>query len=336
MSGFIQTEAVSLRYRAAMTDLTRKRLLITNFYSSEQESDLSEPPNCKGFGRIRHFRRTTSQGWPPNPLPIDPACKALSLLPTDMLRAQVFQNAACNWRCWYCFVPFNLLAANRRYSDWLSASTLVYLYLNQPDPPPMIDLTGGEPSLVPEWVPWIMTELRNRGLEREMYLWSDDNLSNDFFWRFLSDTDRELVATYRNYGRVCCFKGFNAESFSFNTSAEPALFERQFDLMAQLLKTGIDLYAYVTLSAPSRVKIEEDMSRFVDRLQKLDENLPLRTIPLEVQVFTPVKARLKEITEEALKNQEFAIEQWQKELENRYSSKDRSRNITAVALGKRG
>ena len=334
MSPFIQTEAMSLRYRDAMTDLKNKRLLITNFCGSEQEKDLSDPPNCKGFGRIRHFRRTTSQGWPPNPLPIDPACKALGLPPTDMIRAQVFQNAACNWRCWYCFVPFNLLAANRRYSDWLSSSTLVDLYLNQPDLPLMIDLTGGEPSLVPEWVPWMMAELRNRNLERKIYLWSDDNLSNDFFWRFLSDTDRELVAAYKNYGRVCCFKGFNAKSFSFNTGAEPSLFERQFDLMDQLLKTGIDLYAYVTLSTPARVRMEEDMSRFVDRLQELDENLPLRTIPLEVQVFTPAKKRLKEKMKEALRNQKLAIELWQEKLTNRYASKDLSQNITDVTLGK--
>ena len=73
----IDTEAVSARYRAASLDLDGKRLLITNFLGTEQESDLSEPPNCDGFGRVRHFRRATSPGWPPNPLPIDPACRAL-------------------------------------------------------------------------------------------------------------------------------------------------------------------------------------------------------------------------------------------------------------------
>lgn len=84
----------------------------------------------------------------------------------------------------------------------------------------------------------MMTELRARGLERHVYLWSDDNLSTDYFWRFLSDADRELVATYPTYGRVCCFKGFNAASFAFNTRAEPALFERQFVLMQRLLTLG--------------------------------------------------------------------------------------------------
>jgi uncharacterized Fe-S cluster-containing radical SAM superfamily protein len=251
-----------------------------------------------------------------------------------MIRAQVFQYAACNWRCWYCYVPFELLSANSDYSDWLSPATLIDRYLDQPDPPPIIDLTGGQPDLVPEWVPWMMAELRNRGLEHQVYLWSDDNLSNDYFWRFLSDADIELIATYPNYGRVCCLKGFNAKSFAFNTRAEQALFDQQFELMKKLLTLGIDLYAYATFTAPSRDGIEEDMRRFVDRLQMLDENLPLRTVPLEIQEFTPVKERLSSATADALQNQRIAIEAWLQELESRFSSEELSCNIADIPLHK--
>jgi hypothetical protein len=45
----INTEALSARYRAASVDLSSKRLLITNFRNTEQEKDLSEPPNCGGM-----------------------------------------------------------------------------------------------------------------------------------------------------------------------------------------------------------------------------------------------------------------------------------------------
>lgn len=328
----INTEVLSSRYRAASVDLEGKRLLITNFLNTEQEKDLSEPPNCGGIGRIRHFRRETSSSWAPNPLPIDPACKALGLPSTDMIRAQVFQNAACNWRCWYCYVPFDLLRANPDYSDWLSPATLIDRYLDQPDPPPIIDLTGGQPDLVPEWVPWMMAEIKNRGLEQQIYLWSDDNLSNDYFWKFLSNADIELIATYPKYGRVCCFKGFNAESFAFNTSAEPALFDQQFELLRRLLTLGIDLYAYATFTSTRSVGIAEDMRRFVDRLQMLDENLPLRTVPLQIQEFTPVKQRLNQDIYEVLHNQQIAIEAWRHELESRYSSEERACNIASIPL----
>lgn len=328
----INTEALSARYREASVDLHNKRLLITNFYNTQQENDLTEPPNCKGFGRVRHFRRSSNNDWPSNPLPIDPACRALGLQATNMIRAQVFQSAACNWRCWYCFVPFELLSANRKYSEWMSPSQLIDLYLDQPDPPSMIDLTGGQPDLVPEWVPWMMAELKERGLEHQVYLWSDDNLSNDYFWQFLSNAALELVAAYPNYGRVCCFKGFNAESFAFNTRAESALFDQQFQLMKRLLKLGIDLYAYATFTTPAASEIVSDMARFIDRLQEIDHNLPLRTVPLEIQTFTPVKGRLNDVTQMGLKNQCLAIEAWKTELENRYSSIERSQSITDVPL----
>jgi uncharacterized Fe-S cluster-containing radical SAM superfamily protein len=336
MAAWIDTDAVSARYRAQAIDLEHQRLLVTNFRGTEQEQDLSEPPNCEGFGRLRHFRRVTCAGWPANPLPIDPACKALGLSMPDALRAQVFQNAVCNWRCWYCFVPFNLLAANLKYAAWLSPARLIDLYLNQSDPPAVLDLTGGQPDLVPEWIPWMMTELRARGLERHVYLWSDDNLSTDYFWRFLSDADRELVATYPTYGRVCCFKGFNAASFAFNTRAEPALFERQFVLMQRLLTLGMDLYAYATFTTPSRPKIPEDMARFVDRLQELDEHLPLRLVPLEIREFTPVKSRQNELTQAALTHQHLAVEAWQKELEGRYSSVQRALSMVDIPLRQGG
>ncbi len=192
----IDTDVYSTHLREKAIDLDGRKLLVTNFHRTEQEKDLTEPPNCGGFGRVRHFRRATSPGWIANPLPLDPACKALSLPRADMMRAQVFQNAACNWRCWYCFVPFNLLSANPKYADWISAAKLVEMYMEQDDPPVMIDLTGGQPDLVPEWVPWMMRELQARGLSDRVYLWSDDNLSNDYFWKYLSAADQELVATY--------------------------------------------------------------------------------------------------------------------------------------------
>jgi uncharacterized Fe-S cluster-containing radical SAM superfamily protein len=328
----INTQALSERYREQSIDLYGKRLLITNFHNTDQEKDLSEPPNARGFGRVRHFRRVTTAGWPPNPLPIDPTCRALGLPTVDNIRAQAFQNASCNWRCWYCFVPFDLLAANRRYSDWLSPAELIDLYLNQDDPPRIIDLTGGQPDLVPEWIPWMMNELRKRGLDQSTYLWSDDNLSNDYLWRFLSDDELELIANYKNYGRVCCFKGFDVESFSFNTGAEPELFDKQFDLLKRLLSIRVDLYAYATITTPSTTDLSDHMRRFVDRLQNLDEKLPLRTVPLEIQLFTPMIKRLDETKTRALKNQWIAVEAWLKELDNRFTASERALNIAYVQL----
>lgn len=331
----IDTDGFSRQLRHRAIDPTNRRILVTDFRGSLQAEDLTEPINCSGVGRIRHFHRISRTGWCPNPLPLDPASRALGITAVNELRAQVFQNAACNWRCWYCFVDFPLLSADLNHSRWLSAADLVDLYLSEPGRPSVIDLTGGQPDLVPEWPLWIMQELVTRGIADEVYVWSDDNLSNDYFWQFLNDADRDLLLNYKLYGKVGCFKGFNATSFSFNTNADARLFDRQFLLMERLITLGLDQYAYVTFTTPSCDNIERDMSAFVDRLQSIDHNLPLRTIPLEIQTFTPNKARIDADPlkyEAALSNQWLALEAWLNELARRFSAAECAVNIAEVEL----
>ena len=76
----------------------------------------------------------------------------------------------------------------------------------------------------------------------------------------------------------------------------------------------------------------QDMARFVDRLQELDEHLPLRMVPLEIREFTPVKSRQNELTYTALMHQHLAVESWQKELEARYSSAQRALRMVDIPL----
>jgi uncharacterized Fe-S cluster-containing radical SAM superfamily protein len=330
----IDTKSLAARYRAATVDLANKKLLVTNFRGTEQEKDLTEAANCDGFGRIRHFHRKTSPGWPANPLPIDPAGAALCLGHRDEIRAQVFQNAACNWRCWYCFVPFNLLSADRTHSAWLTPLELLQLFLKQPDRPLVLDLSGGQPELVPEWTDWMIEEIESNDLRGQVYLWSDDNLSCDYFWRYLNSAQQEAVARYPYYGRVACFKGFDEDSFAFNTRAEKSWFKRQFELMQRLVRSGMDVYAYATFTAPTSTGISEGMPRFIDQLQAIHENLPLRTVPLEIQKFTPVLGRLDGVPQATFDHQWRAVELWQRELDRRFSASIRDLPITEIRIGK--
>lgn len=326
--GTIKTDDFSAVLRRKAINLARKKILLAHLKGSDQESDITEGANCNGYGRIRHFRRATSPGWPANPLPIDPACHRLGLPSVDVLRAQVFQNSACNWRCWYCFVPFPLLLPNSSNAAMMSAAEMIDLHLKEGDPAKVIDLSGGQPDLTPEWIPWMMAELKKRGLDQEFYLWSDDNLSNDYLFRFLGADEIELIKSYRNYGKVCCFKGFDAESFAFNTDASPQLFDRQFELFGRYLELGIDLYAYATFTSPSPDRIGEKMAKFLDRLQAVHPNLPLRLIPLEISSkFVPVQKRVKPIHESAILIQQEAIKHWNQEIEKRFAKQQRQQSI---------
>jgi len=263
---------------------------------------------------------------------MDPAAFKLGLPYEDLLLAQVFQNACCNWRCWYCYVPYSLLQADQSHSRWLSASEIVDLYSKERNAPHLIDLSGGQPDLTPEWIPWMMRELMSRNLADQVYLWSDDNLSNDYFWRYLGRDDIALVREYRNYGKVCCFKGFNPASFAFNTRADPSLFAQQFKLFERNLQLGIDIYGYSTFTTDTDSGLSHDISAFVDRLQSISVNLPLRVIPLEIRPYSPAKQRMRPGHEHALRLQWHAISAWKSELEHRFSLAMRSLPIHEIPI----
>lgn len=328
----IDTEKLSAHLRSKGIDISRQAISITNFTGSDQEKDFQDPSNCDGFGRIRHFKFKASDDWPSNPLPILPAAKALGLKPDAEIRAQVFQNSICNWRCWYCFVDFDLLKGDTKHSSFLTADEIVDLYLNQNDPPTMIDLSGGQPDLTPEWVPWMMQSLIDRGLQDKVYLWSDDNLSNDYLWRYLTSDQISLMLNYKMYSRVSCFKGIDARSFSLNTKAEPDLFVNQFNLCKRLVDTGFDLYGYITLTAETNTNFNLAISKFLDQIQEISEKLPLRIIPLEVKMYQPLMPRMDDTFNDMMKGQYLAIKIWEDELKKRFSHHDLTLPITEISI----
>ena len=249
--------------------------------------------------------------------------------------ALVFQNAACAWRCWYCFVPYGLLKADPNRAEWFTADELVELYRQIPDSPRIIDLSGGSPDLVPEWTPWMMRALKDAKLDQTTYLWTDDNLSTTYLFDMLSTAELDLLRAYRNYGRVCCIKGFDARSFTFNTRAAPCRYDRQFEILSRLVGLGIDVYGYVTLTSAHEDRIQQGVCDLVDRLQSIDQYLPLRVVPLQIQVFTPVEERIVRSSDRrrSLEIQEEAIAEWTAELERRFDSALRTRSICDVPLG---
>lgn len=328
----IDTDLYSNRLRERAIIPSEQKVLIARLSGSEQEKDLTTPVNCRGYGRIRHFRLFNHDDWSPNPLPILPACKALGHPPDVVLRAQVFQNAACNWRCWYCFVDFNRLSADRRFSEYFTSNELIKLYLEEVDRPEVIDLSGGQPALVPEWLLWTMESLGENGLEGKIFLWSDDNLSNRYFWNFLNHQQRKKIARFPKYSRVACFKGYDEISFAFNTFAAPEFFHQQFEIYRDLLKEGLDLYAYVTFTAVPHEGLQVTMERFVDKLQAIHPNLPLRTVPLKIDVFTPTQNRIKKNHEMALTFQYEVHQAWLEQINQRFSETERSLPICEISM----
>ena len=323
---WIDTEGYSAKLRRLIVDTEARAVRLTEFGSSKQASDLSVPPNCEGFGRIHHFNSDEGPDWPANPLPILPAAKALGRAGMEKIEAQVFQNAGCNWRCWYCFVPFEDLTGRR--GELVSVSRMAeWLEVAEPRPL-MVDLTGGQPDLTPEWPVWFLRELDERNIDN-VYVWSDDNLSTDYLWRYLSQEDIDYLGSHPRYGRACCLKGYNSSSFSFNTKAEPSGYDYQFELLRRMRDTtNVDFYLYVTFTTTDCENVERDMEVFVDRLQDIAPNLPLRTIPLKVEEWGPVTDRLDDERRASLLLQHVVLGEWEGQIQRRFDSSQRALTVT--------
>lgn len=297
--------------RPLVLDPAARAILMSRIGGTNQEADLSAPTNCDGFGRVRHFRRNVVSGWPENPLPIDPAARWLRMSPSTEMNAQVFQVAACAWRCWYCFVPYSSLRADPATSKWWTAEALVDAYLELDDRPPILDLSGGSPDLAPEWIAWTLEAIEARGETGETFVWSDDNLSST---RLLEGEGRgllEAIARHPNYGRACCLKGFDGPSFAFNTRAHPDGFERQMAILSAYAGSEIDIYVYLPLVGPSDADPRALVGTIVDRLAAIRPDLPARTVPLFVGTFKTMQGRLDATRREALQRQWELLRHWQ-------------------------
>lgn len=326
------SETVPLHCRQKVYRPNTNQFLLSKIAESEQAGDLSIPPNCEGYGRIHHFRRRVDTEWMDDPLPIDPACKALGLTYVDMLETQVFQLAVCNLHCWYCFVPNTLKCAETEASKWFTAEEMIDIFLKEENRACIIDLSGGNPELVPEWVVQTMKTLDKRGLSEKIYLWSDDTLTTDYTFQFLSKEDLNYFKNYRNYGKVCCFKGFDSSSFSFNSGLPENMFNKQFEHFQRYLELGLDLYGYVTLTAENYSEIDVKIGRFIDSLQKIHPLLPLRVVPLQIFPFSPTNARTTEKHVQAIEQQSLAASAWKTQLHSRFSTEQLKTRISDINL----
>ena len=321
-----------LKNKKSVFDMNNNKFLLSLIESSDQEKDLTVPPNCNGYGRIRHFRRFISKEWGKDPLPIDPACKALGLEKCDVMETQVFQIASCNVSCWYCFVPDNLKKASECHSKWFSTSEMIDLFQRDCKGIHVLDLSGGNPELVPEWIYHVMKELERRKIDNQVYLWSDDTLTTSYFFDYLRESQIDYIKRYKNYGKVCCFKGFDSNSFSFNSRLPQEFFDKQFENFKRYFELGLDLYGYVTFTTNNIADIEEKISKFLNRLRGIHPLLPLRIVPLKISVFTPMKDRLNLAYTNAVKNQENVYKEWRNQLEHMYDSNLLNSNICDIKL----
>ena len=305
-----------MNIRNKIINTSKKQVLLSNLYDSFESRDNYSIINCNGFGRLRIFKDFKLHLFK-NEIFKKPLNRGNNV--SNEFITQVFQVGGCNWRCWYCFVDTKLLEGNNKIGKFFSADELINLFLSEPNQNKIIDISGGQVELVPEWILWLLNSIEKKEMKGNYNIWIEDSLSNFFLWELLNQEEISFIAKFPLAHRICCIKGYNYQSFGFNTNVNSKEFDKQFDVLKKLNEDEFDLFSYATFTTPSIKNLKEDIKEFISRLMNIHPKLPLRIIPLKIKCFSNTYSHFKDIYSIAMDLQYKVVEAWENELLDRFT-----------------
>ena len=287
--------------------------------------------NLDDFGRVRTFYRKKFDDWNSDPIPIDIIEKKFNYKKLDKIDIQMLEVAKCNLHCWWCYLPDKIRRINNEYMRWFSPEELVDLFIRDNKECKSIYLSGGNPELVPDFIYSFMKELDKRDLAKDILLWSDDVLTTDY--QFQMEKDKlDYMLKYNNYIKLCCLKGFDEESFAFNTLLDKNIFNEQLERLKKHIELGFDVYCYIILTCKSLDNIEQKINDLIKKLQDISYYLPLRVIPIKIEEFDAVTARLNEDRKQSMNNQYEVLKIWNKVINSIYTQEEINLNIYEIKI----
>lgn len=325
--------------RPRLINLSGEKVLIANLAAGGQLKDVTVHTSiATNFFRAKAYTKSEESNDPfrgepasiaAEKLAIPSGKKNITVSPAQCNSAFLGQINGCNLRCWYCYVDDVNRCADLSSGEYYSAEEILMQFLiwskktyNSADPDEKLNilrLSGGEVFIIPEIIIWTIDAIKKLDLQDYIYVWVDSNLStDDFYWKYLSDTQREKIRNFRNMGFCGCYKGIDGRSFFETTGADPSFFDNQFKMHRRLLDEGLDVYSYLYLVINPE-NIEERLASFIDRLEiQVDNYAPLRMATPPIKNYSPTIKRLTPFREELIKNQPAVMEIWKRELQKRF------------------
>lgn len=255
------------------------------------------------------------------------------------------QVGRCPLNCWHCYLqeclrlscaecknqPF--CCKQRRkieniHLKYFSAEELLNSFLAQREidkakgiASDIFRITGGEPFLAPQLIIELLNLLEQRGLQTEIFLWTETNIVP-----FCCDTngnsvvsEKQLVelSRHKNFSVHPCFHGLSSEEFVAISGAE-INWGQLLAGFRRICSTSIDIYP----SFGGNVSSLHNIALFMDKLISIDPLLPLKFCVINYDLnYEPIKRRLQIISR--INNSEYsiysfqeAIELWDKMLHN--------------------
>lgn len=251
--------------------------------------------------------------------------------PRDFTKVFTFQLNACNYDCNYCYVPPVLKTPNREWGKFFNAKEIINSFLEIKKKYGLkinvLRTSGGEIfCIAPDLVLEIYFQLKERNLDKEIYFWIDTNLST---LKILEKFENELRKMFKakNVGIVGCFKGTCQEDFEILTGRNKEFYKKQFECAKFLIDLDADLYFYLPafIYGKDLKEIREKLNSFIEDLEKINKNLPLRTELLVIMDY-PQAIENRERCENLGRpwpktNQKDVFEIWYNLLKERYKEK---------------
>ena len=312
--------------------LKKNKFLMSKIITNSDKEKRRLNVNCNEFGRIRIFQRKKFSDWNEDPIPMDIISNKMKIGKLNEIPVQMFEVAKCNLHCWWCYLPKQLRNITEEYTKWFSISELFDLFEGEHNNVKVLYLSGGNPELVPEFVYGFMKELDKREKSQEIFLWSDDVLTTDYLVEKMSKEQINYMTKYKNYAKVCCLKGFDNESFEYNTGINGKEFGNQIKRLKICIDIGFDVYGYIILVCKDLNNIEFKIKQIMNRLQEISYFLPLRIIPIKIEKFSAVIERLNKEREQSILNQYQVLKIWNNELKNRFTKAELKCNIADLKL----
>jgi uncharacterized Fe-S cluster-containing radical SAM superfamily protein len=286
----------------------KRKVSLANIGSSLQSFDSFKASRIKqDFFRTKLYQKPYENNYFGGK-PADVASLKLGIPEAECNNVFIAQINACNLRCWYCYCDARNLCADHRYGEYFTPDQILlhflsaskkYEYSKNPDEKiNILRLSGGEVFLVPELIYWIIEDIFSLNLQDRIFLWIDCNLSTgDFFWKYLSKSQIKRIRNFKNLGICCCYKGFDEESFYYNTGADPVFFGEQFKMHRRLFEEGLDVYSYIY--PVSIFPIESDghakskIDNFIGLMQKeVSYFSPLRMAVPAIKIYSANENRI--------------------------------------------
>jgi uncharacterized Fe-S cluster-containing radical SAM superfamily protein len=242
----------------------------------------------------------------------------------------VLQVAGCNFHdgsstggCWYCFVDDEsnngkpegkaYLSVNETIDSMLAAKKKIketYEKEGQAVDIRVLRTSGGEPTIVLDWILRLWQEIGRRGLDFNGQL--DSNLSTGICEELYESNVLEKLAEYP-IKVLAAIKGVDERNLQNNVQASANMRMQEYSLK-RFIKAGFDVYPQVYNPNP------RTLAKYLSKMDSIVENFSLKVHVSPIKIYGPTTQRLTLEAERLGGRAEDFIKQKSKEWKDNYQN----------------